>query len=77
MMNFFADILVTASDPTCLAVHGESCLRNPLREISTVGSVREETPGGARADLNRREAGNGGYSQGKPTAFYSERWFPN
>src|SRR5712691_977649 len=32
-----------ASDSTSLDVPGESCLRNPLREICTVGSVREET----------------------------------
>jgi len=33
-----------ASDSTSLDVPGESCLRNPLREICTVGSVREEIP---------------------------------
>jgi hypothetical protein len=32
-----------ASDSTSLDVPGESGLRNPLREICTVGSVREET----------------------------------
>jgi len=32
------------SDSTSLDVPGESCLRNPLREICTVGSVREEIP---------------------------------
>ena len=36
--------VAAASDPTCLDVPGESCLRNPLREICTVGSVREEIP---------------------------------
>ena len=44
-------------------------MRNPLREICTVGSVREEKPGGAMVDLNGHEAGNGGHSQGKPTAY--------
>jgi hypothetical protein len=44
-------------------------LRNPLREICTVGSVRGETPGGAMVDLHGHEAGNGGHSQGKPTAY--------
>jgi hypothetical protein len=34
--------VAAASDPTCLDVPGESCLRNPLREICTVGSVRGE-----------------------------------
>jgi len=32
------------SASTSLDVPGESCLRNPLREICTVGSVREEIP---------------------------------
>ena len=46
-------------------------------EICTVGSVRGESLGFAMVDLNGHEAGNGGYSQGTPTAhrplFYSER----
>jgi hypothetical protein len=46
-------------------------------EICTVGSVRGESVGAAMVDLNGHEAGNGGYSQGKPTArrvlLYSER----
>jgi len=46
-------------------------------EICTVGSVRGESVGAAMVDLNGHEAGNGGYSQGTPTAhrplFYSER----
>jgi hypothetical protein len=33
--------VAAASDSPCLDVTGESCLRNPLREICTVGSVRE------------------------------------
>ena len=33
---------------------------NPLREIRTVGSVREEAASGATVDLNAHEAGNGG-----------------
>jgi len=37
-------------------------------EICTVGSVRGESPGLAMVDLNGHEAGNGGYSQGTPTA---------
>jgi hypothetical protein len=61
--------VAAASDPPCLDVPGESGLRNPLREICTVGSVREEIPGGAMLDLNGHEAGNGGHSQGKPTAY--------
>ena len=52
-------------------------MKNPLREICTAGSVREETFVGAMVDLNGHEAGNGGYSQVKPTALrtllYSER----
>jgi len=50
-------------------------LRNPLREICTVGSVRGETSG-ATVNLNGHETGNGGNSQGEPTAsrdlLYSE-----
>ncbi len=46
-------------------------------EICTVGSVRGESVGLAMVDLNGHEAGNGGHSQGRPTAhrplFYSER----
>jgi hypothetical protein len=46
-------------------------------EICTVGSVRGESVGAAMVDLNGHEAGNGGHSQGTPTAhrplFYSER----
>jgi hypothetical protein len=46
-------------------------------EICTVGSVRGESVGAAMVDLNGHEAGNGGYSQGRPTArrvlLYSER----
>ena len=34
--------VAATSDSSCLDVSGESCLRNPLREIRTVGSVREE-----------------------------------
>ena len=34
--------VAATSDSPCLDVTGESCLRNPLREICTVGSVREE-----------------------------------
>jgi len=34
--------VAATSDSPCLDVIGESCLRNPLREICTVGSVREE-----------------------------------
>jgi hypothetical protein len=37
-------------------------------EICTVGSVREESVGLAMVDLNGHEAGNGGHSQGTPTA---------
>jgi hypothetical protein len=46
-------------------------------EICTVGSVRGESVGAAMVDLNGHEVGNGGYSQGTPTAHrhlsYSER----
>jgi hypothetical protein len=46
-------------------------------ETCTVGSVRRESVGVAMVDLNGHEAGNGGYSQGTPTAHrhlsYSER----
>ena len=46
-------------------------------EICTVGSVRGESVGAVMVDLNGHEAGNGGYSQGRPTArrvlLYSER----
>ena len=46
-------------------------------EICTVGSVRGESVGLAMVDLNGHEAGNGRYSQGRPTArralLYSER----
>jgi hypothetical protein len=47
-------------------------------ETCTVGSVRGESVGVAMVDLNGHEAGNGGSSQGTPTAHrhlsYSERW---
>ena len=50
-------------------------MKNPLREICTVGSVRGETSG-ATANLNGHETGNGGNSQGEPKAhrnlLYSE-----
>ena len=50
-------------------------------EICTVGSVRGESVGLAMVDLNGHEAGNGGYSQGTPTAHrllsYSERCLVN
>jgi len=39
-----ASPFTVTSDSTSLDVPGESCLRNPLREICTVGSVREEFP---------------------------------
>ena len=46
-------------------------------EICTVGSVRGESVGVVMVDVNGHEAGNGGYSQGSPTArqvlLYSER----
>jgi hypothetical protein len=46
-------------------------------EICTVGSVRGEGVGAAMVNLNGHEAGNGGNSQGTPTAHrplsYSER----
>jgi len=46
-------------------------------EICTVGSVRGEGVGAATVTLNGHEAGNGGHSQGRPTApqplSYSER----
>ena len=46
-------------------------------EICTVGSVRGERVGVAMVDLSGHEAGNGGYSQGTPTAHrplsYSDR----
>jgi hypothetical protein len=37
-------------------------------EICTVGSVRGENIGVAMVNLNGHEAGNGGNSQGRPTA---------
>ena len=47
-------------------------------EICTVGSVRGESVGAVMVDLNGHEAGNGRYSQGRPTArrvlLYSERF---
>ena len=44
-------------------------LRNPLREICTVGSGGRRHPDGAMVNLNGHEAGNGGHSQGKTTAY--------
>jgi hypothetical protein len=50
-------------------------------EICTVGSVRGEGVGAAMVNLNGHEAGNGGNSQGTPTAHrplsYSERYAVN
>src|SRR6516162_812786 len=54
------------SDHTCLGGHRESRLKNPLREICTVGSVTGESCW-AMADLHAHEAGNGGQGQGRPT----------
>jgi hypothetical protein len=45
--------VAAATDPTCLEVIGETCLRNPLREICTVGSVREETSRGCHGGPKR------------------------
>src|ERR1700733_15903360 len=59
------------SDHPYLGGSDEYALRNPLREICTAGSVRGEIPEQARVDLNGHEAGNGGYSQRKPTAHRS------
>jgi hypothetical protein len=39
--------VAATSDQPCLEVTSESCLRNPLQEIRTVGSVREELSWGA------------------------------
>jgi hypothetical protein len=54
---------------------GEYCLRNPLREICTVGSVRGEILV-ATVDLNAHEAGNGGKKPRDaytlPSLLYSE-----
>src|SRR4029453_17955583 len=61
--------VAATSDSPCLHVTRESCLRNPLREICTAGSVREENPGGSMVDLNGHETGNGGHSQAKPKAY--------
>ncbi len=61
--------VAAASDSPCLDVPGESGLRNPLREICTVGSVREEISRWCQGGPNGHEAGNGGYSQGKPIAY--------
>jgi len=51
-------------------------LRNPLREICTVGSVRGEILV-AMVDLNAHEAGNGGQkprdAYSLPSLLYSER----
>src|ERR1700678_2028948 len=67
-----AEIPATAaSDHPYLGGSDEYGLRNPLREICTAGSVRGEIPEQARVDLNGHEAGNGGYSQRKPTAHRS------
>jgi hypothetical protein len=43
-----------------LGTGGESRLRNPLREICTVGSARGGDVSEAMVDLNAHEAGNGG-----------------
>jgi len=54
---------------------GEYRLRNPLREICTVGSVRGEILV-AMVDLNAHEAGNGGQkprdAYSLPSLLYSE-----
>jgi len=43
-------------------------LRNPLREICAAAATEGGDPRRATADLLGHEAGNGGYSQRKPTA---------
>jgi hypothetical protein len=56
-------------------------MRNRVRQSRTLGSVRGESLGATTVNLNAHEAGNGGQSQGTPTAhrvlLYSEpdrRW---
>src|ERR1044071_6424846 len=70
--------VAAASDLPYLDVTGESSLRNPLREICTVGSVREETsrwchgrPKRARS-WKRRTQPRETYSLSG--LLYSERW---
>ena len=69
----FAEIHTSApaaatSDHTGSGESAESRLKNPLREICTVGSVRGKNSVAPGWTLNAHEAGNGGESQGKPTA---------
>ena len=51
-------------------------MKNRVRQSRTLGSVREECRRDAMVDLHAHEAGNGGQSQGTPTAhcglLYSE-----
>src|SRR5215469_15849121 len=76
-MLSFVSILCCSLGSATQGCSSELRLKNPLREICTAGSVREETFVGAMVDLNGHEAGNGGYSQVTPTALrtllYSER----
>src|SRR5580658_463524 len=69
---------VASLDHTSLELYGESHLRNPLRGNLHGGVCEGGELGAATVDLNGHEAGNGGYSQGRPTAhwvlLYSERF---
>ena len=51
-------------------------MKNRVRQLRTLGSVRGERRSDAMVDLHAHEAGNGGQSQGTPTAccdlLYSE-----
>ena len=59
---------VASMDHTFLELCGESHLRNPLRGNLHGGVCEGGELGAATVDLNGHEAGNGGYSQGRPTA---------
>jgi hypothetical protein len=70
--------VAATSDSPCLDVTGESCLRNPLREICTVGSVRDEISrwchGGPKRARSWKRRTQPRKTYSLPGLLYSERW---
>ena len=56
--------VASAAHLSCMGQHGESRMKNRVRQSRTLGSVRGED-GAATVPLNGHAAGNGGYGQGE------------
>ena len=61
--------VAATSDSPCRDVSGQSCLRNPLREICTVRSVREEISRWCHGRPKRARSWKRRTPQGKPAAY--------